>query len=257
MPYQLQNATGLFSRHLSCQTTGTFYEWFTPWMSCDGVDNIRAVLKAKNASANLAWQLVVQYAAIRVDNPGSATTLAAAQTANGEYNPGDISVATDMGNNRFFRLGIAYGATAGQQGDLTLQASWKQVGTDLGTAQATLALSDSSNRYEAITAWIPATFMSKVKVAFVVNSITPSNGNFKYRLAVQTAATTTAQPTAWTDLEQAFQQPGNGTNYSEHHTGEIAVTTSDMWFRLAICYTQAGGVDSNYSAIVNAACSCR
>lgn len=260
MPTQFRNVTPQMLRHLVVTNTVVQYEWFTGWMSCDGVDNIRAVLKCKNATDNnFNWQLAIQYAAVRADNPGAPGTLGANQTSSGEYQTGDVSVATNMGSNRLFRLGIAYSSSAAaqKQGDVYLQASWKQVGTDLGTRRVTLALSDSSNRYVPLTGWIPATFMAKVKAAFVLTSITPSNGNFKYRLAYQTAGTMVEQAGAWNDIENAFTQPANGVSYDEHNTGEIALTVTDMWFRLGVAYTQAGGVDANYSAVLDAACACR
>ena len=103
---------------------------------------------------------------------------------------------------------------------------------------------------------MPATFMSKVKAAFSLTSITPSDGNFKYKLVYQTAGTQVQQPGAWTDAEVAFTQPASGTSYDEHNTGEIAVTTSDMWFRLGVAFGQTG-IDTNHSAVLDAYCSCR
>lgn len=228
-------------------------------MPCDGVDNVRAVIKAKNSAANFQWQLAVQYAAVRVDSPGQATPIGSAQSNNGEYSTGDLSLATDMGNNRLFRLGIQHSsATASvQQADMFLQASWKQVGTDLDTRRVTLAVADSSDKFEVLSQWVPATFMSKVKAAFVLTSITPSNGNLRYKLAYQTASTAIEQPGAWLDAEQNWTQPANGTSYAERNTGEIALSVTDMWFRLGVKYSQAGGVDSNYTAVLDAALSCR
>ncbi len=183
MPTQFRNLTAQVERHLVSNNTTPLQEWFTDWMSCDGVDNIRSVLKSKNATgASFSFQLVIQYVPVRVDaNPTAPTTLGAAQSNNVEYQTGDISVATDMGSNRLFRLGIQYSsAQAGvQQADVYLQASWKQVGTDLGGRRVTLAVADSSDKYEVLTPWIPAIYMAKVKAAFVLTSITQSNGNLR------------------------------------------------------------------------------
>jgi len=262
---QLRNCTPYIERQLVAWSNTTAYEWLTPWMSCDGIEAIRAVVKCKNASgANFQWQLVVQYAAVRADSPGQAVTLGAQQTNNGEYNPGDITTgisgASYMPANRLFRLGIAYGSAAAsvQQGDVSLVASWKQVGTDMGSRRVTLAISDNGDHFEPLTDWYPATFMTKVKAAFVLTSISPANGNLKYRLCYQTAATSVEQPSiGWTDLETAYTQPANTVTYEEHNSAEQAVNTSDMWIRLGVHYAQAGGVDTNYSAVLDAACSCR
>ncbi len=258
-----RNLTQYAECHLVSNNTGTtLYQWFTDWMCCDGVDAIRAVLKAKNAtSANFSWQLAIQYAPVRSDNPDAPAAIGNGQTGSGEYQTGDLSLAAqaDAPTHRLFRLGIAYTSVNAsvQQADVSLQASYKSVATPLGMARATLAITDSSNKYEVLTPWIPAIYMAKVKAAFVLNSINPSNGNFKYRLAYQTAGTTVTQPSAWTDIESGWTQPGNGVTYSERNTGEVTVTTSEMWFRLGVAYTQAGGVDTNYTAVLEAVLSCR
>ena len=96
-----------------------------------------------------------------------------------------------------------------------------------------------------------------MKAAFSLNSITPSNGNLRYKLAYQTAATSVQQPGAWTDAEGNWSQPGNNVTYAERHTGEIALNVTDMFFRLGVKYSQAGGVDSNYTAVLDAALACR
>ncbi|MBK7395781.1 MAG: hypothetical protein IPJ34_05605 [Myxococcales bacterium] len=255
-----RNLTAQIQRHLISNNTTPLQEWFTDWMSCDGIDNIRLVIKVKNSGASFSWQPIVQYAAVRVDSPGAATTIGNGQSNNGEYNPGDIAVATDMGNNRLFRLGVQYSSASAsvQQGDVYLQASWRQAGTDLGTRRVTLAVADSSDKYEVLTPWMPATFMAKVKAAFVLTSITPSNGNLRYMLAYQTADTAIEQPGTWQDAEAGWSQPGNGTTYAERNTGERSLANlTQMWFRLGVKYSQAGGVDANYTAVLDAALACR
>lgn len=68
--------TSYKSRHLTATSTTLLYEWYTNWQSCDGIDNIRAVLKTRNAAAsNFQWQPAIQYAAYRPDEPGSPAAL--------------------------------------------------------------------------------------------------------------------------------------------------------------------------------------
>jgi hypothetical protein len=154
---------------------------------------------------------------------------------------------------------VQYASTqaAVTQGDVSLQVSWKQLATDLGTRRVTLAVADSSDKYEVLTPWYPAIYMAKVKAAFVLTSITPNNGNLRYKFAYQTAPTTVEVPGTWQDAEAGWTQPGNGTSNAERNTGEITLNVTDMWFRLGVKYSQAGGVDSNYTAVLDAACACR
>jgi hypothetical protein len=254
------NLTRYIERRLVSPSNTTVYEWFTTWMPTEGIDNIRAVLKSKNAtSANFNFQLAIQYTAVRGDNPGAPSTLGTLQSGSVEYQTGDVSVSNNMATNRLFRLGIAYAsATASvQSADVCLQASWKQVGTNLGGARVICSLSEPNNvQVRPVTGWMPATIMSKIKAAFTLTSITPADGNFKYKLVYQTAGTMVQQPKAWTDAELNFTQPTNGTSFDEHNTGEIALTTTDMWFRLGVSFGQAG-IDTNHSAVLDAFLSCR
>lgn len=243
-------------RHLFATSSTVQYEWFTGWLSTDGIDNIRAVLKGKNAGASFTWQLAIQYAAVRSDEPGSPATLGSQQSSSGEYQTGDISVANNMASNRLFRLGIAYSSpNAVQQADLVLTASWKSVGTFLGRRRVTLAAVDTGTKYEVLTGWLPATFMSKIKAVFMLNSITGASSNLRYQLAYQTAGTSVQQPNAWVNAEQGFNTPS--VSYNERNTGEITVSTTDMWIRLGVAYGMTTGVDVNVTAVLDAICSCR
>lgn len=249
------NVTRYIEQRLIATDTTTLYRWFTRWMPTDGIDNIRAVLKAKNAG--IVWQPAIQYAAVRADEPGSPAAIGNSQTGNGEYQTGDISVASNMAGNRLFRLGVAFASQPNQgvqQGDVCLQASWKCVGTDLGARRVTLATNDTGTKYEVLTPWMPATIMSKVKAAFTMTSITGTTQNLRYRLAYQTAGATVQQPNAWTDAELGWTTPV--TTYSERHTGEITLTTTDMWFRLGVGYSLTTG-STETTAVLDAYLACR
>lgn len=246
--------------HLVATSGTTQYAWFTDWMSADGVDNIRAVLKCKNGDANFGWQLAIQYAAVRPDAPGSPATLGSPQAGSNEYQTGDISVSGSGAttDNRLFRLGIAYSSPQGgvQQGDVSLEASWKELGTDLGTRSVALSALDTGTKYAVLTPWIPATFMSKIKAAFSLNSITGGTSNLRYQLAYQLAGPSVQQPGAWTNAEpNGFVTPSG--SYNERNTGEITVSTSEMWFRLGVAYGLSSGVDNNITAVLDVACACR
>ncbi len=252
-----RNQTPDLQAHVVSNNTTTLYLWLTGWLSCDGVDNIRFVARAKNATGSgFRWQPAIQYAAVREDSPGAPGTLGTQQTDNGDYGTGDISVSTDMGNNRMFRLGIAYSSSTAsvQQGDVYLQATWKQVGTYLGSRQVQLDVDGTGTRYQVLTDWMPATFMSYVKAAFVLTTITGTSANLKYRLAYQTAATMTEQPTGWTDAEQGWTTPQN--TYDERNTGEVSLSTSNMWFRLGVAYALTSG-STVTTAVLDACCACR
>lgn len=215
------------------------------------------VLKAKQAGANFTWQLAIQYAAVRVDEPDAPSTLGNAAAGSGEIPTGDISVSGTTPSKRFFRLGIAYSSSSGvTQADVSLVASWKSVATPLAARRVTLAVADLGTKYEVLTDWMPATFMSKVKAVFMLNSITGASSQLRYRLAVQTAVSSVQQPGTWTDLEAGWTTP-SGT-YSERNTGELTVsTTTEMWFRLGVAYGMTSTIDSNVTAVLDAICSCR
>jgi len=258
-----RNLTNYAERHLVATSSTTQYAWFTGWQSANGIDNIRAVLKAKNAGAvgalPLQWQLAIQYAEVRADAPGSPSVIGTAQTAGTiDYQTGDISVATNMAANRLFRLGVAYSSASNAvvQGDVSLVASWKSVATELGRVRMMLGAVDTGVKYEVLTDWMPATFMSKIKAAFILNSLT-STSNFRYQLAYQTAGTSVQQPSGWTNAEPSgWVTPSVA--YNERNTGDIAVTTTtDMWFRLGLAYGLTSGVDANVTAWLDAILSCR
>jgi len=249
-------------QHLVTTSTTVEYAWFTDWLPTEGVDYIRAVLKCVNATGNsFQWQLAVQYAAVRNDAPGSPATLQQAQTGSGEYQTGDVNVATSMAANRMFRLGVAYTTTAAnqpvQQGDVSLEAAWMQLGTDLGTRSVAISALDTGTKYAVLTPWIPAIYMTKIKAAFSMNSITGATSNLRYQLAYQTAGATVQQPNAWVNAEVNTGWTTPSLTYNERNTGEVALSTSDMWFRLGVAYSMTSGVDTNVTAVLDAACSCR
>lgn len=145
-----------------------------------------------------------------------------------------------------------------QQADVSLQASWKSVATQLGRQLVTLNADDGGTKYEPLTGWVPATYMTKIKAALMLNSITPSNGNFKYQLAYQTAPNTIQRPGAWVDAEpNGFVIPASGTPYSERNTGELSLTTTDMWFRIGVAYSTVSTIDANITCTLEAILSCR
>lgn len=243
--------------HLVATSTTVLYQWFTDWLPADGVDNIRAVLKCKNGGASFSWQLAIQTAAVRADAPDSPALLGAQQTGSGEYQTGDISVSGSTGTKRMFRLGIAYNSQGTvQQGDVGLEAGWKEFGTPLGARTVELSALDTGTKYAVLTPWIPATFMSKIKAAFSLNSITGGTSNLRYQLAYQTAGTSVQQPGAWTNAEpNGFVTPS--ATYDERNTGELTASTTDMWFRIGVAYGLTSGVDNNITAVLEAACSFR
>lgn len=259
---QFRNLTEYNEAHVVATSSTEQFEWLTGWMPTEGVDNIRAVLKAKNATGSgFQWRLAIQYAAVRADNPGTPATFSGAgqtQAGNGEYETGDISVSAqqEMPGNRLFRLGIAYASPSGgvQQADVSLVASWKSVGTHLGAARVTLSAVDTGTKYEPLTGWVPATFMSKVRAVFVMTGITGASNNFRYRFAFQTAGPSVQDPSGWNDLE-SFVTPS--TANTERNTGEISLSTTAMWFRLGVGYGMTTGVDTNVTAVLDAFLSCR
>jgi len=253
-----RNLTRYAEHHLVATSSTVQYEWYTDWLPTDGVDNIRAVLKAKNTSGGqFGWQLAIQYATVRADNPDTPGTLGTQQDSDGEYVTGDLAVGTSMQSKRLFRLGVAYfSAGAAVQGDVALVASWKSVGTILGAQTVNLEVVDSGGiKYMPLTGWVPATFMAKIKAAFILSGLTITS-NFRYQLAYQLATTSVQQPDAWATAEASWTTPSTANN--ERNTGEITVSASSkMWFRLGVAYSMTSGVDQNATAQLDAVLSCR
>src|SRR5262245_14880242 len=89
------------------------YAWLTSWYLAAGVDTIRAAVKCFNVVkdaglSSFQWQLCIETAKARPDNPNTTITLLGTQQANaGEYKTGSLTVSGSTAGAMWFRLGVA------------------------------------------------------------------------------------------------------------------------------------------------------
>ena len=131
------------TKHLKCEVVNViFYEPFTTWYLCTGVDEVRGLIKAYAATSNFKYKLAYQVALCRTDKPEDWAVLEAGayHADDGEYCSGDVSVATATAAAFFIRFGVAYQFTSGTtaEADVEISVSFDACGTLLGTTTVTL-----------------------------------------------------------------------------------------------------------------------
>jgi hypothetical protein len=193
-----------------------------------------AVVKAKAVSGSFRCQVVVQYAAVRTDEPDSPSSVGSALTGAGEalVSSGDISGTT--ANKMWRRYGIKYDLTSGSAAtaDVELQVVENTCGEVLTSWSGVLVASTSTRAFQEVGMWVPASLAKKIKAAVVVNSL---SGNFQWCLTYRTATTSKDVPDAWTADWDTLRTA------TEVNTGELSPTlTGKMWVQIGIQYNLSG-----------------
>lgn len=218
------------SVRLAALSTTFVYWWGTPWREAIGLDTVMAAIKAADASTNFNWQLAIQTAAVRTDNPDQPATLGTAQTGVGPYVTTALDISQTTGSKMWVRFGLAYkiGTGAGpEQGDIDLQLQYTQCGKMVATfANQVVATQGSTGLVTVISDWIPSMQVTKIKPAFVINSATT---NLRVRLVYRTSGAVRESPSAWSTL-------GSLQSAGETCPGELSPTigTQDMWVQIGL-----------------------
>jgi hypothetical protein len=199
---------------------------------------MRAVLKIKAASsAFFQGQICMQLAGVRTDEPGTPSTKGTQRTGNGEWCE-TVDLTNDTPSKFFVRFGVAYNYQAGQaqsEADVDLEVTYSQCGEISGAATYQLPTTTTTAQFIAITGFLPAQLVEKIKAAVICNSVT---GNVQWRIAYRTATTSKDAPGAWTALTDANAPYGAG----EVDTGDLPFTnTGVMWMRIGIQYWATSG----------------
>jgi hypothetical protein len=205
------------STHLVAYSTTPTVVWLVPWMSAVGLDKIRAALRAKNAGGSLEWQLCWQTAAVRVDAPGAMALLDVKQTGGVDRATGELSLST--GSVMYARFGVSINLAAGvstpNEADFSLDLSYVSCGQVVATYADTFTSSSTGGHIVPVGGWIPAIAVSKVRMAWLINS---STGNAEARLVFRKASTTKEAPTSGDTTIDTWHGAG------ESNTGDLVPT---------------------------------
>lgn len=232
-------STGAKQRQIVAYSTTVAYEWFTDWMPCVGMDSMRAVMKIKASSnAYFQGQICIQVASVRTDEPDQPILKDSQRTGNGEWCTGNLDISADTDDKMFIRFGVAYNYQSAQSqssSTVELEVTYQQCGEIVAAATHQLTTMTTDAQYIAITGWLPAHFVDKVKAAVVCNGLT---GNFRWRLAYRTAGTSKDSPNAWGNVTDANAPYQSG----ETNTNDLAITnTGIMWVQIGIAYFLSTG----------------
>jgi len=127
---------------------------------------------------------------------------------------------------------------AAGRADFILRLCMEAAGKVVGSLDTPLLPPDDGEYFVPVTDWLPALGLTAAKAAFLVSG---SNEDFRYKLAIQTAETSVESPGAWAALDTAW-------HYGDVPVvvvGEQEVTTSDMWARFGVLYSNATGENNN------------
>lgn len=121
--------TNPVSVRLAALSSTAVYHWFTPWLPAIGLDTVMAAFRAADASSNLNWQLAVQYAEVRTDDPDQPGTLGALQQGAANYVTTAQNIAETTATKMFVRFGIAYKIYTGSGPEQGGPGSWATLGS--------------------------------------------------------------------------------------------------------------------------------
>lgn len=229
--------------HLSNPTTTDVYHWFTPFYPTIGLDAAQVWWLCRSVSGtNPTSEPVFQVATFRQDNPSTVSsfvlTNSGALTGAGEKSTVLENIAAALSTAFWVRFGLKHKSSGVglAQAEFGMQASFTANGEVLGTETHGLFTAATQPAFVPITGMVPAAWFGKIRVAWLLESLT---NNFKWRLAYRTAPTATATAGAWAPI--TGQSYGNTTG--EGCTAEIAqtLTTTDFWIQFGIDYALSGG----------------
>lgn len=227
--------TNPISVRLVALSTSFVQHWCTSWLEATGLDSVMAAVKAADASANFGYQLVMQTAAVRTDNPDQPSTLGSLQTGAGSYVTTAQDVSQSTASKLWVRFGLGYKITTGsgpEQADVNFQLQYTRCGKMVGAwAGQVVATQGTTGLMQAVSGWIPSMQVTKIKAGFIVNSAT---SNLRVRLVYRLAGANQESPTAWSPLGSVLS-PG------ENCTGELTPTigTQDMWVQIGLEYSSS------------------
>lgn len=242
-PFVQNSLTTRRLRATAAATSGApQYDFYTPWMPAIGVDNLRAMIRAKSASSNLSWAQCIETASIRTDNATSPQVITGYTSGVAEVSTGSFSITSYLGSPLacWFRLGIAHynnNATGIAEGDVALQTSWFQSGRIVDGRRVMLYTTDTANKFQVLTRWIPAIHVAKVRAAIIVNGVSGAVG-LTVQLAQQGCPTNDANPGAWSAIAGTSNSISSGV--LEYNTGDISNGDAvNQWIRYGVLYASA------------------
>jgi hypothetical protein len=240
-------------KRLTALSSTQVVEWFVGWMSASGMDEVMPVLKAGAATSQyFEAQIVMQTAKVRTDMPEGVVALGSVQTPSSgviAYNPGVLDISADTGPAMFVRFGVAYKFTSGQAqaaAEVDLEVAWVRCGEVAGSGTYLLSTTTVDDQFALVTGWLQSILVQQVKLSAICTSLT---GNFRWRLAYRTAATSQASPGAWSLVTDANAPYTSG----ERCTGDLSVSLgATMWVQFAILYdlSSAGSGQAELACVI-------
>lgn len=209
------------------------YVAMTDWYPAIGIDTAKFLSRQKGCTGTFVGHLAVQTAAVRIDNPGAWTSgWDTSRTGDGDWCSGEEPMTTYAGPAQWIRWGYRYdaGGAAFGQGDVTVQASFRQCGQVVASRTFTGTVDSTTGTVvEPLSEWMPCENIASFKAAIVMAGATTG---MDCRIVYQTAATLTDNPGSWTATSDAYDTA------SERNTGTVAITLnaagSNFWVRFGL-----------------------
>ncbi|HNC98987.1 MAG TPA: hypothetical protein PKW90_22825 [Myxococcota bacterium] len=231
------NLTPVVQKHLVATTETVTYEWFTGWLPAATLTRIHVLLKSKATSGIFQVQVAMQTAVTRADDPSAPDVVGSTHTNAGEWCGSPVDVTELLEEVALVRFGVAYKVTTSglAQGDVSLQMAYESCGRVVGTQTLALSTSSSSDSFVPVTGWLTALSAEKVRAVVVSRA----EGNFRWKLAYRTAATSVEDSGSWSPLEAEYHTVG------EVNTEDLTPTLTDvMWVQYGLLYSSSSGLAS-------------
>jgi hypothetical protein len=239
--------SGPTEQHLISVVTANQFAAFTPWMATIGLDVVRAVYNVRALTGTFQYQLAIQTAVARTDNPDAWALLDSLRTTSGEICTGDVTLS--LGGKWYLRLGVMYNestAPGTSQADVGLTLTYNACGKVVGGGSFQLAATDAGPYFQIVSGWIPASMAGKHRAAFIASQ---TGANLRFKIAYQTATTNINTPSTWTTADADHYGDG------ELCTNDLPTTgvTTVMWIRFAIQYWSTSGTSMGNVTVAVAA----
>ena len=228
------NLTPVVQKHLVATTETVTYEWFTGWLPAATLTRIHVLLKSKATSSIFQVQVAMQTAVTRADDPSAPDVVGSTHSNAGEWCGSPVDVTELLEEVALVRFGVAYKATSSglAQGDVSLQMAYESCGRVVGTQTLALATGSTTDSFVPVTGWLTALSAEKIRAVVVSRA----EGNFRWKLACRTAATSVEDCGGWTALEAEYHTVG------EVNTFDLTPTLTDvMWVQYGLLYSSSSG----------------
>ncbi len=234
------------TKHLATCCSEWKYEPFTGWVPVNGVNVVKAIIKAfaviGSNDSSITLQMCMQTAEMRSDKPGAWSLIHISQAVGNQQEllncTGELT-SLSLSSSTLVRFGIAFKAAANEtaQADVTLQVSYNALGSPLGQKSVTVESGTTSVRALPLTGWMPVLKAEKFNIGMHIANY--EGEDLQWRPTYQLAEVEPECPGNWSTSWSSWQDVSEG----EDLVSSLQLSSHEnyMWVRVGILYRSEAG----------------